>query len=68
MKDKVKSIYDLELNESIIEEFGEGTCTVMRVPGGWIYLFTKYNGEVTSSVFVKYSREFYNTPDVKLPF
>lgn len=43
-----KTIYDLELHEHIYV----GDNTVIRVAGGWIYIFK------SSSVFVPFDNEF----------
>lgn len=51
---KEKTIYDLELNESI----DVNGHTVHRVPGGWIYM--TYNYGKVSSVFVPFDNEFQN--------
>ncbi len=57
MKKKVKSIYDLELHESInIPHCFE----VTRVPSGWIYRFWDYGKQdyPTMGVFVPYDNKF----------
>ena len=45
----MKTIYDLNLHESMVIDFG----TVTRVPGGWIYTRSTDN-----SVFVPFNSEF----------
>lgn len=58
MGNEKKSIYDLELNETLV------SCDyiIRRVPGGWVY--TEYDGAnsqnicIMSSVFVPFHNEF----------
>lgn len=54
----VKTIHDLKLHESLRIH---PTLSVVRVPGGWIYLYEHTidsSGEVNTAVFVPYSKEF----------
>lgn len=57
-----KSIYDLELHESVkVETAGFEELAVTRVPGGWLYMYyrsTSYGTGMTSS-FVPYDNSFY---------
>lgn len=70
-----KSIYDLELHESItINTVGENdrsnSITILRVPGGWIYTSsTKANEAITqSSSFVSFNREFQKMESVDVNY
>lgn len=51
------NIYDLKLHESVNIS---NSCTVTRVPGGWIY-YTGNCYEVETAVFVPYNEEFKET-------
>lgn len=55
-----KSIYDLGLHESV--SVNNGTDSVTRVPGGWIYERWRYVGndnyEPFSTAFVPFNTEF----------
>lgn len=51
-----KSIYELELHESLCPN---NWTTVVRVPGGWIYLFLNPPSEdYNFGVFVPHCNEF----------
>lgn len=59
----MKSMYDLELNETLPAEMQWGLRTdITRVPGGWIYqsIIRAYNGGDTHlvPVFVPFNNEF----------
>lgn len=61
--EKIKTIHDLKLNESIeIISDGFGVklkWEVMRVPGGWIYLrWNQRLQEYSTGIFVEYNNEF----------
>ena len=57
-KKKVKSIWELELHETVFFNLIE----VMRIPGGWIYTYfdSATGQEATTSVFIPFSIEFKN--------
>ena len=53
-------IYGLKLHKSLSIEYLKGKhAKVVRVPGGWIYIFEAENSE--SCTFVPYHDEFYST-------
>ena len=58
----MKDIYKMNLNESISLGRKDGNMiSVVRVPGGWIYIFKNGNpsgGLSTTSSFVPFSKEF----------
>lgn len=60
-----KTIYDLELNESMSIQTEHNFLIVNRVPGGWIYSNT-YAGESVSSVFVPMNKEFKKNQTTKI--
>ena len=63
MEHKEKTMYDMELNESI----SRGLIRIRRVPGGWIY--TTYNSHHMSTVFVPFDPEFQGSEKKKdLPY
>lgn len=50
------NIYKLELHEKVRFDYG---FEVMRVPGGWVYIFTgNFDGATRDSVFVPFNNEF----------
>jgi hypothetical protein len=58
-------IHEMELHQEQIYETGAfGETIIVRVPGGWIYSFTRYSSNEadgpisTSTTFVPYSVEF----------
>ena len=54
---KVKDIYDLELHElAQVYSSGNDSITVMRVPGGWIYEFSRVGD--WKLLFIPYNHEF----------
>lgn len=59
MKVKSKTIYDLELHESITQEtFGKGMpikWMVTRVPGGWFYQDSNPNRKTVSEFLVPFN-------------
>lgn len=53
---KPKTIYDLDLHETITTDFG---ICIMRVAGGWIYdCWSFERDEFKTGVFVPYNNEF----------
>jgi hypothetical protein len=66
MSDKnEKSIYELELHETILIHSDPTHLAVVRVPNGWIYS-TYVAGDNVSSVFVPYHREFKEKKPTKI--
>ena len=55
----MKSIYELELNETIELEVNSGHLAITRVPGGWLYE-KRVPGVSVSLTFVQYNEEFKN--------
>lgn len=56
---KEKTIYDLELHETLRTDFD---VVIMRVPGGWIYdCWDIENDEFKQGVFIPFSNEFQKT-------
>jgi len=56
-EEKPNSIYDLKLHEKV--NLGS-YLSIMRVPGGWIYLFSCPPGEGNDlGVFVPFDNEFW---------
>lgn len=49
---KANDIYKLELHERL---YIDNSCFMVRVPGGWIYVFDN------CKVFVPYNNEFYKS-------
>jgi len=52
MSDKEKNIYDLELHETLKLNINSVFTLVMRVPGGWNYVYD------VSVVFIPFDKEF----------
>lgn len=55
---KEKTIYDLELNETLKVD---GNCYYQRVPGGWVLTSYEYdydNSPIMNSTFIPYNDEF----------
>lgn len=50
-------IYDLELHDKLT--LPDGDIQVLKVPGGWIYTITTFEG-VTNSVFVPFDKDLKN--------
>ena len=57
---ETKTIYNLELHESIMTNFG---ICIMRVAGGWIYdCWNTEKDEFKTGIFVPYNNEFQIVP------
>ena len=57
---ETKTIYNLELHETIMTDFG---ISIMRVEGGWIYdCCNTENDEFKIGIFVPYNNEFQVVP------
>jgi hypothetical protein len=58
----MKNIYDLDLHErTLLEQPGHSSeIAVIRVPGGWIYLFevSSISDKIVQFIFIPYSDEF----------
>lgn len=58
MEEQKKTMYELELNESLtITIHDKNDTQITRVPDGWIYT-TKYLCYSITSTFVQFSSEF----------
>jgi len=57
MKSLFKSIYELELHETLELEVNSGHLAITRVPGGWIYE-KRVPGVSVSITFVPFNVEF----------
>lgn len=58
-----KTIYNLELHESMEQRTNGGTIfTITRVPGGWIYENYRLDQRQMTSVFVPYDNSFQKMP------
>ena len=51
---KEQNIYKMKLNETI----GFKHFSVLRVPGGWVYVIFDVDGNLKSSTFVPFDHEF----------
>ena len=53
----MKSIYELELHETLELEVNSGHLAITRVPGGWVYE-KRVPGVSVSITFVPFNAEF----------
>ena len=56
-----KSIYDLDLHEGVHIESVQH-CTILRVPGGWVYTIVRLDCNQMNSVFVPFDNGFWTLP------
>lgn len=56
-EENTKTIYDLELHESLNVQTDSNYLIINRVPGGWVYN-SYVGGTAVSSTFVPLSNEF----------
>ena len=59
-------IYDMKLHERI--DGFSSKSEIVRVPGGWLYVWEADHEESTRMVFVPYNNEFQVTSDDSVPF
>ncbi len=52
-----KTIYELDLHESIEFEVNSGHLNILKVPGGWLYE-KRVPGVSVSVTFVPYNKEY----------
>ena len=58
MKEKEKTIYELDLHEALKITTNLGPIEITRVPGGWVYCFDYPGFRQSHIVFIPFNTEF----------